>query len=303
MLIDENKSRSGLVSGLDQCHEQHEAGHGRKRITMAIRQKFAAMFALLPPTLRQKRLPKSVSQSIDYWQRQSRLLSLPPELRTKIYEHVLRVDPEHDHETGLEVTILQDQSCIWDVPVPRRRGEVTYRPPNSVLEIIRTCQLVRFEAEQIFYRVNSLKYSMYYQQDKISCWSPLTVLQKPRLEAIGDLTVTADDRPLLLLELERKIDQLPNLRVLHFWVRQIQAVDGKYFPDEFFLRIVGVLRRAINLREASLVGPSPGTERFIFWQEQYRGQNNPTNLPFDRQRQMFNEKLRNELQLPEPDNS
>jgi hypothetical protein len=67
------------------------------------------------------------------------LTKLPLELRTLIWEFTLQVPPSNAND---------NHEIIWLTPDPR--------PRPSVLEVLLTCRQIKREAEDIFYRINTL---------------------------------------------------------------------------------------------------------------------------------------------------
>ena len=67
------------------------------------------------------------------------LTKLPLELRTLIWEFTLKVPPTNTND---------NHGIVWLTPDPRLRP--------TVLELLLTCRQIKREAEDIFYRVNTL---------------------------------------------------------------------------------------------------------------------------------------------------
>ncbi|KAK4503352.1 hypothetical protein PRZ48_004267 [Zasmidium cellare] len=109
----------------------------------------------------------------------SRLLILPGEIGTRIYELVLTVSP---NDKG-KVVIRNDEHRQYDLPTDRSGRPATRLRP-SVLAILQTCRLVYQDAAAIFYHNNRL------ELDRNSLYTEfLDNLSPPRLEAVRVLSV------------------------------------------------------------------------------------------------------------------
>ena len=99
-----------------------------------------------------------------------RLLTLPAEIRIRIYDYVLYV-PTADGKLTLV----------------KRRQRVSDNEPYSVLAILQTCRQIRNEAEAVFYHINHLRFkdlSQIFAPKSRTCYLGL-----PRRAAIRTLTV------------------------------------------------------------------------------------------------------------------
>ncbi|KAK3723276.1 hypothetical protein LTR37_001999 [Vermiconidia calcicola] len=76
-------------------------------------------------------------------QQQSRLLSLPPEIRNRIYHYVLAVNNSIDSEDNVAAVVHDGVFYMYDTP--------------SVLSMLQVCQQLHNEAEATFYAINWLE--------------------------------------------------------------------------------------------------------------------------------------------------
>ncbi|KAF2169409.1 hypothetical protein M409DRAFT_20628 [Zasmidium cellare ATCC 36951] len=112
-------------------------------------------------------------------QSKSKLLTLPGEVRTRIYEHVLIVPP---NEQG-NVVFGCHFDRQWPKPATRpatTNSTPTTRPKCSVLALIQTCRLVYREAAGIFYHRNKLELcdsTLFYYFVNSTSWPRLQGLQ------------------------------------------------------------------------------------------------------------------------------
>lgn len=134
-------------------------------------------------------------------QRQSRLLSLPPELRNRIYHYHF---PKH-------------RTVSIERPVTR-----SGRPsqPNGVLAILLTCRQVNDEAAGLFYHLNRFRVSVRHVHPRSNAPTFFSVTSAPRLEAVREMTIAGLSIDQITGR-SRQMRDLAKLRILrlevNFW--------------------------------------------------------------------------------------
>lgn len=154
-------------------------------------------------------------------QPQSTLLTMPAELRNKIYELILCL-PGHGNSNV--VTIIPQTEICFPGLGPRASP--------TVLDLLRVCRQIHSEAEPIFYALNHLRYHTINP-------TFLLTLSPRRRKTLFAVTLTARTGQSALYELTRNLLPLAtNLRVLHLelpiiawnsddegfaWAREVQV--------------------------------------------------------------------------------
>lgn len=150
-------------------------------------------------------------------QQYSRLFTIPPEMRNRIYESLFKIDTPDG-----KLTI----SYAWKYGAVRER---------SVLELLRTCKLVKAEAERLFYCLNLLRVrSSDAGFDVLRSMG--RNLSTTRLQAINSLVVGSQHLP-DIDRLVQNLQPLTGLRTLYIEVSRssLTSDDGrivKIWPDD-----------------------------------------------------------------------
>jgi len=148
-------------------------------------------------------------------QNQSRLLSLPPELRNHIWEVVLTVPGNREHG---KVTLSLANSTT---SIPSK--------PNvhlcSVLAILQTCRLVLSDAEAMFYHLNFIRFHARDSYEVNGLLHLLHGLSVKRRAAIENLTLVVHiDKEAVTAIRHCSWSRLPRLRGL-----QLEIADLEYY--------------------------------------------------------------------------
>ncbi|KAK3710713.1 hypothetical protein LTR37_010132 [Vermiconidia calcicola] len=173
-----------------------------------------------------------------------RLLALPAEIRSQIYEYVLYV--------------------------PTASGEVTIRPSKapSLLAILQTCRQIEDEAKCIFYNINHLRIctraiadgDMYSYEDPETLRYLTATLDTARAAAVKNLTVRLAGRRPEEFCVSEVINFFPSVTTLH--IELIPDEDQTWcifatYPEEILPRLRSNLSRLTELREVRVTTMSP----------------------------------------------
>jgi hypothetical protein len=160
---------------------------------------------------------------------QSALLNLPAELRNKIYEYALTVEPTADPNNNTSSVILKRPLPTWFTTSTHQASNDA--PPVSVLSLFRVCRQMREDTEARFYSLNPLEYHLYFNDlpqytldgyaeqqppnlDIAASYSLLASLDWRRLAAIEDLTISTNSVTHLVREVEQYGHRMSRLRIL-----------------------------------------------------------------------------------------
>lgn len=159
-------------------------------------------------------------------QTQSRLLTLPGEVRTRIYEHVLIVSPREPGNVVIGRHI--DRKCSKPAtPTATTNSTPTTRPKCSDLALIQACRLVYREAAGIFYHCNQLelcKPTLFNNFVHTTSW--------PRLQGLQTMTFVVSR----MSEADDLMATLVGFRHYHWLSKVVIKQDGSKFKGREALR-------------------------------------------------------------------
>ena len=130
-----------------------------------------------------------------------KLLSLPPEVKNRIYEYVFTVAPTPVKHPRNEVRFLH------------LRPDTGSEQTASVLSLLSTCREIRKDAAGIFYDQNNIMLTVFGEHNTFAF---LATLSKPRLSAIRTLTVLSGSA-LQSIEVCAKLYELDRLEEVFFY--------------------------------------------------------------------------------------
>lgn len=165
-------------------------------------------------------------------QEYSRLLALPAEIRTEIYELILTVPPKLSLG-GTETAVI------------RRSKAPSINGRYSVLSILQTCRQCHHEAEEIFYQANHLEYSVnhldtklenpYYRNSDNEGLLFLNSIRPRRLQALKAVTISTSYGSHALREVRNLRRLVPKLKVLHIAPRLSPILQPRWVEIDTFL--------------------------------------------------------------------
>lgn len=187
-------------------------------------------------------------------QTQSRLFTLPAELRVQIYE--------------LVVHIPQQAQIRWRSPLSEW--------PPTVLSLLQTCRKMHTEAAEIFYAINKISYSLlddevYTINTKLNDRLPndrptsfLAAIGSRRRNAITSLTISPESGSLAIRMIEQ-LHLMPNLRSLHFQFPYYNPhSQGLYSWTGLAKELKSALGNMEHLQEVKLtIRECPGTFGYV----------------------------------------